>query len=124
MDYYAGYILAQEGKPISCPIISIEVKVALANALNGLHSNGVVHGDPRIENALILNEAVKWIDFRDTDPVTTKKGIRRDVQILYQSVNGHDSSSLEARKTAAAIDAYVNDPTLERLCTILFKNYN
>ena len=118
---YAGYILAQEGKPISFPI-SIKVKDALAEALYGLHSNGVIHGDPRIENALILNEAVKWIDFRDTDPVTTKVGIRRDVQILYQSVNGHDSS-LEAL-TAAAIDAYVEDPTLERLRTILFKSYN
>jgi hypothetical protein len=116
---YAGYILAQEGKPISFPI-SIKVKDALAEALYGLHSNGVIHGDPRIENALILNGAVKWIDFRDTDPVTTKVSMRRDVQILNQSINGHESS-LDAGKTAAAIDAYVNDPTLERLCTVLFK---
>ena len=118
---YAGYILAQEGKPISFPI-SIDVMAALAKALYGLHSHGVVHGDPRIENALILNEAVKWIDFRDTDPVTTKVSMRRDVQILNESVNGHDSN-LEG-KTAAAIDAYVEDPTLERLRTVLFKNYN
>jgi len=31
---------------------------------------------------------VKWIDFRNSEMVTAKISIRRDVQILYQSMGG------------------------------------
>ena len=116
---YAGYMLAQEGEPISFPV-SNDIKSALAEALYGLHSHGVTHGDPRIDNAMILNGAVKWIDFRDTETVTTKVNKRRDVHILHKSMI--DDSASESEETAVVIDAYVQYPTVERLRTVLLKN--
>jgi hypothetical protein len=103
---YAGYVLAHEGTKLSLPV-SDKVKTELADALHGLHCGDVIHGDPRIDNALMLNGTLKWIDFRQSDAPTTKTRRRRDVQILLESVGG---SSLHA---SDEIEAYVNNSTEE-----------
>lgn len=111
---YAGYLLAGEGQKIAFPV-SHQQKINLAVSLCGLHSHGIIHGDPRIENVLILDGAIKWIDFRLSETVTTKISRRRDVQILYESLGG---------KVAAAsveMDAYMNDPSVEKLLNVLLK---
>lgn len=71
------------------------------------------YGDPRIENALILDDVVRWIDFRHSEPVTTKINRRRDVHILFQSLGGSVESAYEQ------IEDYVNDPTVGKLCNVL-----
>jgi hypothetical protein len=111
---YAGYLLAQEGLKIALPV-SKELKRDLAVSLCGLHSHGVIHGDPRIENVLILEGAVKWIDFRLSETVTTKISRRRDVDILYKSLGG------VVAVASAEIEAYVNDPSVEKLLSVLLK---
>eukprot|EP01039_Chlorochromonas_danica_P006611 gene6615-7304_t len=111
---YAGYLLAQEGQRIVLPV-SNELKRDLAVSLCGLHSHCVIHGDPRIENVLILNGAMKWIDFRLSETVTTKISRRRDVEILYKSLGGVIAVA------CAEIEAYVNDPSVEKLLSVLLK---
>ena len=111
---YAGYLLAQEGQQIPLPVTN-NLKKELAASLCGLHSHDVIHGDPRIENVLVLDGAVRWIDFRLTETVTTKISKRRDVEILYTSLGGLVGSASEE------IEAYSNGPTVEKLLCVLFK---
>ena len=103
---FAGYLLAKVGDQISLKV-SHDVKLQLATALYGLHSCGVIHGDPRIQNALMLNGSLKWIDFRQSECVTAKVDRRRDVQILLESVDG------SVEDAAEEINAYMNNPTLD-----------
>ena len=110
---YAGYMLGQEGCKIVRPL-SDEVKTELAAALYGLHSCDVIHGDPRIENALTLDGTLKWIDFRHSEVVTGKMSRRRDVEILYKSIYGETISAEDA-------NVYMNEPTFDRLWTVLLK---
>ena len=105
---FAGYLLASRGQHLQKPF-PIE---ALANALVALHSNNIIHGDPRIENALLLNGTVKWIDFRDSVLVTAKVNIRRDVTILLRSVAGVEVSDEN-------IDRYVDNPGVGILLELL-----
>ncbi len=111
---YAGYLLAEEGQKIGLPV-SQELKQELALSMYGLHFHGVIHGDPRVENVLILDGRVKWIDFRLSEIVTTKISRRRDIEILYKSLGGVISIAREE------IEKYVNDPTVDHLLSVLFK---
>jgi hypothetical protein len=111
---FAGYLMTQEGDKITLPL-SNALKTELAVSLHGLHSHDVIHGDPRIDNALILGGVLKWIDFRQSEMVTTKVSRRHDVHILYQSLGGSVAAAAEE------IEAYVNNPSVERLCQVLFK---
>jgi hypothetical protein len=110
---YAGYLLSKEGTKITLPLTTA-TKIKLADSLYKLHLGDVIHGDPRIENALLLDGEVKWIDFRQSQIVTTKIGRRRDVQILYHSIGGLLSGAVEV------IETYVNNPSSERLSEVLF----
>jgi serine/threonine protein kinase len=111
---YAGYILDQEGQQIPLPVTN-DLKKELVVSLCGLHSHSVIHGDPRIENVLILEGVVRWIDFCLCETVTTKISRRRDVEILYKSLGGLVGAASEE------IEAYANGPTVEKLLCVLFK---
>ena len=109
---YAGYILACEGVQI-LPPIAPDIKRKLAEALYGLHANQIIHGDPRIQNALLLDGDVKWIDFRQTDFVTSKINRQRDVEVLFESLGGKVSDAREQ------ITSYINLPSVENLCAVI-----
>ena len=109
---YAGYLLAREGEQIVLPV-STSVKLELAVLLHGLHNSGVIHGDPRVENAIRLDGLLKWIDFRLSETVTTKISRRRDVHILLGSIGGNIQNAAEK------IEAYVNDPSVQNLQSVL-----
>ena len=110
---YAGYKLAFEGKKIATPTTNA-IKTQLAAALFQLHDNNVAHGDPRIENALLLDGNVRWIDFRLSKALTGKLGREKDVQILFKSLGGEMNP-----RASGAIDAYARKPTLEGLINII-----
>ena len=95
--------------------MSQELKRDLAISLSRLHAHDVIHGDPRIDNVMMLNGTMKWIDFRVFDFVTMKMSRRRDVEILVDSVDGVVSYA------RAEIDAYVKDPTPDKLFRVLSK---
>ncbi len=109
---YAGYILACEGVQI-LPPIALDIKRKLAEALYGLHANQIIHGDPRIQNALLLDGDVKWIDFRQTDFVTSKINRQRDVEVLFGSLGGNVSDAREQ------ITLYLNFPSVQNLCAVI-----
>jgi tRNA A-37 threonylcarbamoyl transferase component Bud32 len=111
---YAGYLLAQEGQKITLPV-SPELKRNLAVLLCGLHTHDVIHGDPRIDNVLILEGVVKWIDFPLSEIVTTKISRRRDVEILHKSLGGDVAIARDE------IEIYVNDPNVNNLLDVLLK---
>jgi hypothetical protein len=107
---YAGYLLTSEGEHITLPVDSRD---AVAVALFTLHKSNVIHGDPRIANLLKLDGDLKWIDFRESQTVTTKISIRHDVEILFKSLGGCDENA------KGAIGEYMDAPTLEKLQHIL-----
>jgi tRNA A-37 threonylcarbamoyl transferase component Bud32 len=80
----------------------------------------VIHGDPHIENVLVVDGSVKWIDFRQSDSATTKTAMSRDVFILYRSLN--PQSSLTSAE-AVEICAYSNDPSVRNLLAALTRVY-
>lgn len=112
---YAGYRLIAEGENVTLPLSKAKM-VELAQLLYGLHASGVIHGDPRIDNILILDGSIKWIDFRDVDPVTKMLGFSRDVKILCESLMCASIEHVEID-----IEAYAATPSPERLCKILAK---
>ena len=113
---YAGYLLARVGNKIARPLAR-EVKMKLASALYRLHSCNISHGGSRIDNALILNDEIKWIDFRESDAVTTQQSRQYDVESLYMSMGG------SVANVASEIREYSYQPTEERLLAIFTKEY-
>ena len=112
---YAGYMLASKGDQMVLPL-NAELKGELAIALFRLHAHGLTHGDPRVENALLLDGIVKWIDFRELDAVTTKIDMRRDVCILLQSLGGVLTGVEDL------IEVYVSNPTADNLRNVVLCN--
>jgi hypothetical protein len=115
---YAGYLLAQEGNKIALPL-SNERKTELVRSLYVLHSHSVIHGDPRIDNALILDGTLKWIDFRQSEMVTSKVSRRNDVSILYESMTCGLATGVAREDIEAYADAEI--PSLEMLREVFFK---
>ena len=109
---FAGYMLAYEGVQISPPIAT-DIKRKMAEALYGLHAKGILHRDPRIQNALLLNGEVKWIDFRQCDFVTTFVNRQRDVEVLLQSLG------INVIHVREKIINYSEYPSVEILCDVI-----
>ena len=51
---YACFILQEVGKRLGVPLTS-DVKKQLAKSLFELHSRDITHGDPRIDDAIIVD---------------------------------------------------------------------
>lgn len=104
---FAGYMLECVGVKIG--LLTSEIKCALARNLFELHSNGYIHGDPRIQNALLLQDKVKWIDFRHCKLVTTTIALEKDVKIFCKSLVG-TTDNFENQ-----ISMYADSPSFENL---------
>lgn len=109
----AGYLLQCEGVKISSPVTD-DLMMQLVSALVALHLNDVIHGDPRIQNALVIDNQVKWIDFRDSELLTTKVSRRRDVEILF--------GSLGVKCTREEMEAYTESPDVNKLHNVIRRN--
>jgi hypothetical protein len=96
-----SYLMCKEGDPIpliiisnknvnNClPIISEDLFLQLIKSLQSIHKRGMFHGDPRVQNGLIYEGEIMWVDFmnfgfnRDDENNILKK---RDLEILITSV--------------------------------------
>ena len=114
---YAGYRMLTEGRKIEFPVTK-QLKMKLASSLYQLHKQNVIHGDPRIQNALLLDDAVKWIDFRTSSMVTAMISRRRDVEILIKSLKCTEDS-----RTNEEIRKYAESPTEPSLSAIVCENW-
>jgi hypothetical protein len=75
---------------------------AAAVMLAKLHSRGVIHGDPRIQNIIELqSNELKWIDFRV--PIGT---VSRDTRLLFESIFG--VNVLDGDDISASAQNYIN----------------
>lgn len=66
-------------------------------ALGLLHENDIVHGDPRLDNAIYVQESVRWIDFRTSAVFLNPADIKlkqRDMTILARSCYGEMTLSV------------------------------
>jgi tRNA A-37 threonylcarbamoyl transferase component Bud32 len=88
-----GYLMRDVGAPISredCQKNS-EVLWSLMHSLNILHQQGYHHGDPRVQNAILVSDRVVWIDFMDSCCVGMPCLMRTDLKLLIQSIFGEVS---------------------------------
>ena len=71
----------------SVPTPSLEQKQALFSVLHDLHMRGIVHGDARIQNAILLPDGIIWIDFATASIVSNVFVlIANDFNLLFESV--------------------------------------
>lgn len=60
----AALLLSPVGKPLPRPTTRLEVR-SLFEMLRQLHKNGLVHGDPRVPNVILVEEKPLWIDLME-----------------------------------------------------------
>ena len=61
---------------------------SLFESLGRLHEGNIVHGDPRLSNAIYMPGSVRWIDFRTSAVSLNPSSVlvkRRDMEILVKS---------------------------------------
>ena len=85
---------------------SFEQKQALFTALYDLHTSGVVHGDARVQNAIMLSNRILWVDFtsvfisQDVFIEVISMLIENDFSVLFESV-------FSQKPTSAQVEAYM-----------------
>lgn len=94
----AGYLLEYEGVKFesSCPRLNnrmvansspLDVEITLVRSLLALHKSGIIHGDPRVDNVLLKNGQLKWIDFMESQYCDAHARVE-DFVLLFSSLAG------------------------------------
>lgn len=76
----------------------------LFQTLGSLHEHNIIHGDPRLSNAIFVQGQVKWIDFLSAVVVTDATDVevkRQDLYILLKSCCESDDAVLGPTVEAA-----------------------
>jgi hypothetical protein len=91
----------------------------LLQSLEALHAAGYCHGDAHVENAVIVNGRVKWVDFMTamSDVNATDMSRRNDMRKLLESVYG--DTILENTAVQLAIGNYPTPGTAQNICDSL-----
>ena len=103
-----GYLLESVGKPVQ--VSSLRLCVAVVTSLAALHRAGVIHGDPRLPNVLLVGEELQWIDLRESvlvDGVSAEQQARVDAGILAKSILALSSESTLPPAVADAVVGYL-----------------
>ena len=101
---FGAYLMDEVGTAV--PTTSLDQKQTLFSALHDLHIRGIVHGDARIQNAILLPDGIKWVDFATAASISSDVRsdvsllIANDFELLFKSVFGQMPS-------AAQIEAYM-----------------
>lgn len=111
---YAGYLLQKKGEKIGLPLSKIMI-TELARSMHVLHSHEVIHSDPRLDNVLLVDGQLKWIDFRDSVSVTARVDMRYDVYILCRSLD------ISIQKPDMDIEEYIVEKSVDKLIEILLR---
>ena len=82
--------------------------------LCSLHSKGIVHGDPRIQNIVQVNEKLKWVDMRymHGESVSIESDMRCIIQSCFECTEvtlGEHSAILQK------LGVYVNDVSMDNV---------
>lgn len=94
------------GGQIPMPVTG-QMASELIRSLWRLHTANIIHGDPRVPNAVIVNEKVRWVDFlpffAHGNEGDFLKSYRRDMCILVASILLTDKSS-----ASLVVESYVS----------------
>lgn len=78
-----GALLLSE---VGCPVPPRHSR-DLIRSLARLHQKQIIHGDPRIQNVVIVGGNLRWIDFRGTKlQINGVLSMRRDMEVLLRSL--------------------------------------
>jgi len=90
--WIGGYVLEQVGEPVeTLPVTRKKTTITSAcNALAALHNAGIIHGDARLANLVVVAGAYKWIDLgaakQPTLPEAFREASADDAESLARSV--------------------------------------
>lgn len=113
-----AYLMATVGKQLSGANSGLFME-----ALSNLHRLGFVHGDPRLPNALLIDNKCKFIDLRQVGHglSATPQGFIEDVKIFFRSLLGHSpqlEDNFENEDVKQLLNAYGAGPTEKGLMKI------
>jgi hypothetical protein len=81
-------------------------------SLQELHAAGFYHGDARIENAIVVGDRIKWVDFLAAEPTTPDRvAMRADMKTLLESV--FTKAIFEVAAVSNAIAGYPDNSTAD-----------
>lgn len=83
----SGYLMSEVGENLNMMGLQQAGSHGIL-LLSKLHAKRIAHGDPRLQNIVIVNGACKWIDLRDTVSGFgfTKFSVDNDIAILFRSI--------------------------------------
>jgi hypothetical protein len=104
-----GYLLESVGQPVR--LRSLNDCTTLCASLAALHRAGVIHGDPRLPNVLVVGGELRWIDLLQGGALTAGASFeqlaRVDAGILAYSILALGSGVPPPPAVADALQAYV-----------------
>jgi predicted Ser/Thr protein kinase len=107
------------GQPIMRPISKITAR-RIFQCLEKLHCANVTHGDARIENLILVEDSLKWIDFMDT--IFEECFVKNDWLSIIRSVlklgsDGHGPLNIER-----TVDAYLVNKNVDQLLDVVYSS--
>ena len=111
--YGAAILLSPVGKSLSLPLKTSEVKI-LFNLLWKLHQEGLVHGDPRVPNVIIVEEKYLWIDLFEIMKASPSQR-SWDAELLTRSILKIDKLDEELTKLVEEYGENAIKENLEKL---------
>jgi hypothetical protein len=104
-----GYLLEKVGKPFTLSSAR-QCRAAFAS-LAAVHRAGIIHGDPRVPNLLLVDNEAVWIDLQaavlQPDRIPAEQQVRVDAGILVHSILGQGSTVAFPDSVARALALYV-----------------
>lgn len=127
--YCAWYVLESRGDPLSytCPRLSRSttptsfpgtLENSLVYFLYDFHLTGHVHRDARLDNVLLKDGSLKWIDLRSPSPANFDARVN-DFVTLFGSLTGADQSVISPRIRNILVQPSTSDEHKEGLSSYL-----
>lgn len=106
---FTGYLLQYKGEKIKSSLRrnndkklknfpSEPVEIRLVEFLHELHLNGITHGDPRVDNVLLVGNDLKWIDFMESNNQHKNTRIE-DFSLLFNSLTYENIDNIRQKIT-------------------------
>lgn len=81
----AAYLMLSVGKLLP-PVPSEEERLRIVESLLELHRLGIVHGDPRRANIILVDDKLRWIDLMKSRPNSIEVLFKKDMEHLLKSL--------------------------------------
>lgn len=102
-----GYLMHRVGRPF---VVTSQRRCLLAfRALAALHASGVIHGDARLPNLIIVGKAVVWIDLRVTSLYVGAGDVSREPLRRHDAATFARSVLMLEHSPDVSLPAFVTD---------------